>query len=116
MDELNKRIVFQRSVPDVDNPVARASSLKFYNQHHTECTARLEQFKERLSNAEADLAARGASEAEIQSWKFSTTNEHIQLLEAAIRAKRNVEWMDKGLHELMVDKIKLLEVSYGTRV
>lgn len=99
MEELNKRIVFQRSVPDVDNPTARAHVLKFHTQYYEDCSKRLEEFKARMSEAEKKFMARGVSSAEIESWRYSTTNEHIQLLEAAIRAKRNVDWMDKGLHE-----------------
>lgn len=109
MEEINKRIVFQRTIPDVDNPTARAHVLKFHVQHLEECLKRLEEFKTHMKKQETLLISRGCSAAEIESWRYSTTNEHIQLLEAVIRAKRNVEWMDKGLHELMADKIKLLE-------
>ena len=109
MEEINKRIVFQRAVPDVDNPVGRERACKFYEQYYEDCVGRLNKFKMYLSETEARNVERGVSAAEMESWRYSTTNEHIQLLEAVVRAKRNMEWMDRGLHELLADKIKLLE-------
>lgn len=109
MDELNKRIVFQRAVPDVDDPPGRERARKFYVQYYSDCVERLEKFRAYVRDTESIFAARGAPPTEVATWRAGTINEHINLLEAVIRAKRHAEWMDKGLRELLNEKVKLLE-------
>lgn len=99
MEELNERIKFARGNPNKE----------MHEHMFRESMTRLAMFRATRDATEATLVSQGISEVEIESWRHSTTNEYIQLLEAVLRAKRRLSWFDKDLHQLMDEKITILE-------
>ena len=107
MEELNKAIKFTRGVP-----LDRWDSEKYmemYENNHKETLKRLEKFKQDASEKEQKFKTLGVSEFEIENWRFGQSNEHIQLLERVIESKKQIEWLKRGLRQLIKDKISLLE-------
>jgi flagellar biosynthesis chaperone FliJ len=107
MEDLNKGIKFTQGVPQ--NKWDRGKYMEMYETQYKEALERLEKFKRDGQEMEQKLVSHGASEIEIENWKFGRTNEYIQLLERVIQYKKQIEWMDRGLRQLTWDKIHLLE-------
>ena len=107
MENLTKGIAFTRGIPQ--NKWDRGKYSEMYENNYQEALGRIEKFKQDGSEMEQKMISRGVSEIEIENWKFSRTTEYIQLLEAAIQCKKQIEWMDRGLRQLILDKIHLLE-------
>jgi len=107
MEELNNAIAFARNIPL--NTWDYGKYLESYETQHREALKRLEKFLQDGSEMEQKLVSRGATEADVEDWKFGRTNEHIQLLERVINAKKHIEWIKRGLKQLIRDKIQLLE-------
>lgn len=107
MDELNKAIQFTRGVP-LDRWDSNAY-MGMYENNHKETLKRLEKFKQDASETEQKFKTLGVSEIEIENWRFGLANQHIQLLEAVIESKKQIEWLKRGLRQLIRDKISLLE-------
>lgn len=107
MEELNKGIAFTKNIPQ--NKWDRGKYMEMYENNYQEALARIEKFKEETDVQEQKLISRGASETAIDDWKFGRTNEYIQILERAAQYKKQIEWMDRGLRQLILDKIHLLE-------
>lgn len=106
MEELNKAIEFARNIPQ--NKWDHGKYLEIYETRHREALKRLEKFIQDGSEMEQKLVSRGATEADIEDWRFGRTNEHIQLLEKIIDAKKCIGWIKRGLRQLIRDKIQLL--------
>jgi hypothetical protein len=103
MEELNKGITFARGVP-----LDRWDSNAYENQYQ-EALKRLEKFKQDASEKEQKFISLGVSNFEIENWKYGLSNEHIQLLERVIDSKKQIDWLKRGLRQLIKDKISLLE-------
>jgi hypothetical protein len=109
MENINKGIAFTRNVPQ--NKWDRAKYFEIYENRYKEALERLDKFKSEMKMNEQKFIERGVAEIEIENWKFGQTNEHIQLLERVIEAKKHIEWLNKGLRELTYEKITLLEAK-----
>jgi len=107
MENLNKAIQFTRGIPQ--NKWDQGKYLEIYEKQHQELLERLERFRKEGLENEEKWRARGVPEFEIENWKFGRTNEYIQLLEAVIQSKQQIEWAKIGLRQLIQDKISLLE-------
>jgi len=107
MEELNKGIAFTRNIPQ--NKWDRGKYMEMYENNYKEAITRIEKFKKETEAQEQKFISRGASETDIDDWKFGRTNEYIQLLERAAQCKKQIEWMDPGWRKLNFDKIHLLE-------
>lgn len=106
MEELNKAIAFARTIPQ--NTWDREKYLEIYENRQREALKRLEKFIQDGSEMEQKLVSRDATEADVEDWRFGRANEHIQLLERVINAKKHIEWIKRGLRQLIQDKIHLL--------
>jgi hypothetical protein len=107
MEELNKGITFTRGVP-LDRWDSDAY-MRLYENQYQEALKRLEKFKQDASEKEQKFISLGVSTFEIENWKYGQTNEHIQLLERVIDSKKQIDWLKRGLRQLIKDKISLLE-------
>jgi hypothetical protein len=103
MEELNKGIAFTRGIP-LDRWDSNA-----YENKYQEALKRLEKFKQDASEKEQKFISLGVSTFETENWKYGQTNEHIQLLERVIDSKKQIDWLKRGLRQLIKDKISLLE-------
>lgn len=107
MENLNKGIKFTRGIPQ--NKWDHGKYMEMMEYNYQETLKRLEKFKQEGSETELKFKVRGVPEIEIENWKFGRTNEYIQLLEAVIQSKQQIEWAKTGLRQLIQDKINLLE-------
>jgi hypothetical protein len=84
---------------------------EMYENNLKEAQKRLENHRVRVSDVETKCRLRGIDESEIQKGVYqSFSNEHIQLLEAVIAAKKALSMMDMGtVEELTHQKIAILE-------
>lgn len=103
---LEQQICFLRTFPTNKWDVGKQREM--YELAYQESLARLETFENGLRETEAKFVARGVSTAEIENWRSGQTNQHIQLLEQAIQARRHFEWSQKTLREVLDEKIRLL--------
>jgi len=106
---INEAIKYVRNIPQ--NKWDYGKYREMYENNVKEAVKRLEAHKSRVSEVETKCRLRGLDEAEIQkSVHHSFSNEHIQLLEAVISAKKTLAMMDTGtVEELTRQKIAILE-------
>jgi hypothetical protein len=106
---LNEAIKYVRNIPQ--NKWDYGKYREMYENNVKEAVKRLEAHKSRVSEVETKCRLRGLDESEIQkSVHHSFSNEHIQLLEAVISAKKTLAMMDTGtVEELTRQKIAILE-------
>ena len=104
--DIDRQICFLRDFPTNKWDVGKQREM--YEMAYKEARTRLEKFRRELLETEAKFLGRGVPEDELECWRAGQTNQHIQLLEAVIKAKRNVEWSKKTLREVVDEKIRIL--------
>ena len=107
--KINEAIKYVRNIPQ--NKWDYGKYREMYENNVKEALKRLNDHKARVSELETKCRLRGLDESEIQKSVYSSfSNEHIQLLEAVISAKKALEMMDAGtVEELTRQKIAILE-------
>jgi hypothetical protein len=103
---LNQQIKFLRNFPTNKWDVGKQREA--YELAYKEIRARLDKFQKELRETEAKFLERGVPETELENWRAGQTNQHLQLLEAVIAAKRHVEWSRRTLREVIDEKIRYL--------
>lgn len=107
--KINEALKYARNIPQ--NKWDYGKMREMHENTLKEATKRLEAHKIQISELEAKCRLRGVDEAEIQkSLYHSFSQQHIQLLEAVITAKKTLAMMDAGTEEeLTRQKIAILE-------
>lgn len=106
---LNQQIKFLRDFPTNKWDVGKYREM--YEVAYKESRGRLDKFQNELRETEAKFIQRGVPEADLENWRAGQTNQHLQLLEAVIDAKRKVEWSKKTFREVMDEKIQFLSAQ-----
>lgn len=107
MDDLNRAIQFTRNAPHDKWESDKYKEL--YKTRYQDARKRLEKFKEVQDGRIKTFSDHGVPETDVEVYKLEKSNEYIQLLEEVIKCKKQIEWMDRGLKNLISDKILLLE-------
>ena len=107
--KVNEALKHARNIPQ--NKWDYGKMHEMHENNIKEAMKRLEAHKTQVSELEAKCRLRGVAEAEIQKSIYqSFSQQHIQLLEAVIAAKKALAMMDAGtLEELTRQKIAILE-------
>ncbi len=107
--KINEAIKYVRNIPQ--NKWDYGKYREMYENNVKEAMKRLNDHKVRVSELETKCRLRGMDESEIQKNMYNSfSNEHIQLLEAVIAAKKTLVMMDAGtVEELTRQKIAILE-------
>ena len=107
--DIERQICFLRSFPTNKWDVGKRREM--YELAYKDIRARLAKFQKEHKENEAKFLERGIPEIELEMWRAGQTNQHIQLLEAVISAKRDVEWSKKTLREVVDEKIRFLSAQ-----
>ena len=109
LSEINETIKFLRWVPN--NKWDRGKYTEMFEKNLNEAEKRLDAHKIKVSDFETKCRSRGVEESEIQNNVYHNfSNEHIQLLQGVISAKKTLAMMHKGtIANLTHEKIKILE-------
>ena len=107
--KINEALKFAAGIPQ--NKWDYGKYKEMYENNLKEARKRLDDHRTKISEMENKCRLRGVDEVEIQKNVYqSFSQQHIQLLEAVIAAKKTLAMMDVGtIEELTRQKIAILE-------